>query len=648
MILNNRYQVVRVLGSGGFGQTFLVEDTYMPSKRLCVLKLLKPIADDIEYYRSVQERFQREAAVLEALGESNDQIPSLYAYFEENGLFYLVQEWIEGQTLADKLQVEGRLSEGAVRKILIDILPILDYVHTQKIIHRDIKPDNVILRQKDGKPILIDFGAVKEAMGTLENSQGEITRSIVAGTLGYMSSEQATGRPVYASDLYSLGMTAIRLLTGKSFQDIETDSRTGEMFWRSHASRVSDEFAAVIDKATQGHHRDRYTTAREMLDALDATPFSLSSFAPPPTAISPSSPTQFHASLAERSPDLDIGLKDLIVLTCRSVVSRIPAFMTRFSHTPIKPGLSNTDKTLLIGGAIIFLGLVGSVEIKGFGKSPEKLISLTIQSRILEISSQLVSSLDENKLLEENSDPLLIPSETIFSKNAALKFFQPGKDKYQKGDYAGAIEEFNQGLEIDPDHAEAYNLRGQARQYLNDTPAAIEDFKQAAWLEPQNPAPYNNLGKAHAQVGDLYAAIEDFNEAIRIDPKNVEAYKNRGDVRLKAGDKEGAIKDYDQALQLDPNYAGAYNNRGDVRSKLGDTEGAIDDYTRTILLDNNSVVAYKNRANLHLKLGDKQSAVEDYKKAAELYMKQGKTAQYQEILEKLKKLEQELKVGNGE
>lgn len=269
-LLNDRYQVIRTLGAGGFGETYLAEDTYMPSKRPCVVKQLRPIHNNPQIYQLVQERFQREAAILEELGGANDQIPALYAYFSSGGQFYLVQEWVEGDTLTGKVQKQGLFSEGAVQELFMNLLPVLDYVHSKHIVHRDIKPDNIIVRHRDGKPVLIDFGAVRESMGTVVNSQGNPTSSIVIGTPGYMPSEQAAGRPVFSSDLYSLGMTVIYLLTGKQAQQLETDSQTGEIVWRLYASHISPIMARVIDRAIAYHPRDRYPTARAMLDTLQS------------------------------------------------------------------------------------------------------------------------------------------------------------------------------------------------------------------------------------------------------------------------------------------------------------------------------------------------------------------------------------------
>jgi serine/threonine-protein kinase len=264
--LNNRYQIIQTLGSGGFGDTFLAEDTQMPSRRRCVIKQLRPIHHNPQIYQLVQERFQREAAILEVLGGASDQIPALYAYFSAEGQFYLVQEWVEGDTLTAKMHKQGPFTETAVQELLLNLLPVLEYIHSQGIIHRDIKPDNIIIRHRDRKPVLIDFGAVRESMGTLVNSQGEPTSSIVIGTPGFMPSEQAAGRPVYSSDLYSLGITAIYLLTGKKPQELETDPQTGEIIWRQHINQL--DIAAVIDRAIAYHPRDRYSTAKAMLEAL--------------------------------------------------------------------------------------------------------------------------------------------------------------------------------------------------------------------------------------------------------------------------------------------------------------------------------------------------------------------------------------------
>lgn len=263
MLINQRYKVIRSLGEGGFGHAYITEDTQMPSRRQCVVKQLKPVTAGSEIYQVVQQRFEREAAILERLGEDHPQIPRLYAYFSENQQFYLVQEWIEGQTL-EEVASRGVLGEAEVIPILRLLLTVLDFIHGQGVIHRDIKPDNVILRLRNQQPVLIDFGAMRETMGTVFNSRHHPTSSIVIGTPGYMASEQAAGRPIPSSDLYSLGLVAIYLLTGKSPQELPSDPQSGEIIWKDLAVHVSPALVGVLDRAVQFHPRDRYSSARAM------------------------------------------------------------------------------------------------------------------------------------------------------------------------------------------------------------------------------------------------------------------------------------------------------------------------------------------------------------------------------------------------
>jgi serine/threonine-protein kinase len=282
--LANRYRVIRTLGEGGFGTTSLAVDTQLPSQRQCVVKQLKPIEHEPHIHQLVLDRFQREAAVLESLGNGSDQIPTLYAYFTEGDSFYIVQEWFEGDTLTQKLNKEGLFSESAVRQLLISLLSVLDYIHQNNVVHRDIKPTNIIYRWCDGKPALIDFGAVKETMGT--SFHDPRTRSIAVGTPGFMPSEQIAGRPMYNSDLYSLGMTAIYLLTGKMPQNLETDLQTGACLWQQWAPGISPSLIAILDKAIQILPRDRFATAQEMLTAVQSTANTALS-EPYPTALQP-------------------------------------------------------------------------------------------------------------------------------------------------------------------------------------------------------------------------------------------------------------------------------------------------------------------------------------------------------------------------
>jgi serine/threonine protein kinase, bacterial len=353
--LSNRYQVLSVLGDGGFGTTFLVEDTQMPSGRKCVLKQLKLTSDNPQLLQMVQERFQREAATLERLGESHDQIPQLYAYFSEGDQFYLVEEWIEGNTLTQKVEQEGTLSETTVRSILMNLLPAIAYIHQKQIVHRDIKPDNIILRKSDFSPVLIDFGAVKETLTTTVNSQGNSTHSIVVGTPGYMPSEQLAGRPVFASDLYSLGLTAIYLLTGKQPQQLDSDPLTGNVLWQSHAPNVSVGFAEFLNRSIHINVSQRFATVQEMLAALTSGVVSLPNQPHVPGYPQPV-PTVISAPIA--APQYHSGTQTQAVMP-QGAPSQ-PMFVQS------QPAGGDWKKAVLMGGIIGISILGGALLLKGW------------------------------------------------------------------------------------------------------------------------------------------------------------------------------------------------------------------------------------------------------------------------------------------
>ncbi|MEH2081543.1 MAG: serine/threonine-protein kinase [Nostoc sp.] len=265
-LLDGRYQVLQILGGGGFGQTYIAQDTHRPGFPKCVVKHLKPVTRTPEFLETARRLFTSEAETLEQLG-NHDQIPRLLAYFEDNQEFFLVQEFIEGQTLKAELFPNQRWTEDRVILLLQQVLGILQFIHSHNVIHRDIKPDNIIRRQQDGKLVLIDFGAVKQVQTQLLTILGHTGATIIIGTPGYMSTEQAQGKPRPNSDIYSLGIIGIQSLTGLHPINFEEDPDTGEISWQ-HQVNVSSELASVLSKMVLHHFKQRYQSAAEVLEVL--------------------------------------------------------------------------------------------------------------------------------------------------------------------------------------------------------------------------------------------------------------------------------------------------------------------------------------------------------------------------------------------
>jgi len=264
---NGRYRILRDLGGGGFGKTFVAEDTLSSDRRTCVIKQFQPGSRDQEFLKIARRLFQSEAETLRTLG-SHSQIPELYDSFEEDQEFYLVLEYTEGKALSQQLNEVSRLDESDVIHLLRDVLEVLDFVHQNQVIHRDIKPANLIQRKDDRKYVLIDFGAVKQLQTQLNTELMQTGYTVGIGTHGYGPSEQLMGKPRYSSDIYALGMTAIHALTGMQPAQLPTHPDTGEVIWRDEAL-VSPKLAAILTKMVRYHFSDRYAAARDVLSALD-------------------------------------------------------------------------------------------------------------------------------------------------------------------------------------------------------------------------------------------------------------------------------------------------------------------------------------------------------------------------------------------
>jgi len=298
LILKDRYIPLKLLGRGGFGAAFVARDRYTPAMRLCVVKQFQPAGDlTPDQLQLAQNLFEREGEVLEDLGK-HPQIPDLYAFFEidpppggaagqPNKFFYLVQEYIDGQTLENMLEQTGTFSEAEVTQLLLEILPVLKFVHESGSIHRDIKPSNII-RRRDGVYHLLDFGAVKQVTsGAAVGAQPG--RSTGIYSMGFAPPEQMRGDRVYpATDLYALAVTCIMLLTGKDPADLY-DNYSDRWNWRAYA-QVSDRLEAVLNRLLQAAPSQRFQSATEVLEALKPP-------APPPRPATPppavqSSPAQ--------------------------------------------------------------------------------------------------------------------------------------------------------------------------------------------------------------------------------------------------------------------------------------------------------------------------------------------------------------------
>ncbi|MEH2076345.1 MAG: serine/threonine-protein kinase [Nostoc sp.] len=270
-LLQGRYQIVQNLGAGVFGQTYIAVDVDYPENPKCVVKQIKVSSCEPGYLEMLRLMFLTETETLKLLG-SHPQIPEFIACFEENNQFYLVQELIEGYALTAELPIDQQWgclwSEKEVVEFLIDVLGILEFVHSQGVIHCDIKPENLIRRNSDAlrKLVLIDFGSIQSIDFGI-GAELPIYR-IPVTSLGYIPPEQFIGQTQPNSDIYALGMIAIQALTGLEPLQLKVDPHTNEIFWRSQNTPVNDYLAAVLSQMIRYDSQNRFESAAEVLQVL--------------------------------------------------------------------------------------------------------------------------------------------------------------------------------------------------------------------------------------------------------------------------------------------------------------------------------------------------------------------------------------------
>jgi serine/threonine protein kinase len=306
LLLAERYRAIKLLGQGGFGRTFLAIDEYQPSRLHCVIKQFLPQVQGTNSFHKALELFKLEAARLDELGRNHAQIPELLAYFTQDNQQYLVQEFIDGQNLAQEVTQNGVYSEPQIIALLQNLLPVLEFVHSKQVIHRDIKPENII-RRRNGELVLVDFGATKTATPTALAVTGT-----VIGTAGYFAPEQALGKATFASDIYSLGVTCLYLLT--LVEPLELfDVSEGEWVWKHYLrTPISNNLEQILAKMISGAVKRRYQSATEARKALIPKPIA-------PTIVNPSQgaalPTINNPSFDNLSSEVGVDytkLRDLL------------------------------------------------------------------------------------------------------------------------------------------------------------------------------------------------------------------------------------------------------------------------------------------------------------------------------------------------
>ncbi|AFY56384.1 serine/threonine protein kinase [Rivularia sp. PCC 7116] len=612
-IILERYRIIELLSGTPGGRSYLSEDTSQSNFHQYVVKQFLPSSKDSTLLKISHDVLETETKPLEYLAKKDDRILHLSNFFIKDKNFYLVREYILGQSLRKEIITGQKLSSEKVLEILLEVLEILVIIHYRGIIHRNIKPANIIRRESDNKLILTDFGAPQEAVSNLVASSE------------YMPIEQIYRNPQLNSDIYALGIIAIEALTGLSASEItnrknQKNSDAQKIVWYPRSHKVKAKLAKIIDKMVDLNYQNRYQSAKEVLNDLQTIN------QPQPNLVLQPLKTQFS-----KNPKLFLFLGSFIT------VSAVGWFFF-------------ASKDLNYARKLYYQG------IANYEKADYKQ-AVKLFSQAIKINPQYSSAYNfrgDAYYRLGNYEKSQQDSSAAIRNNPqdANAYYDRAFSLYLVGEFNGAIIDYNQAIKLNPEYADAYYGRGLARHEIKENRKAIADLNQAIAIKPKFTKAYFQRGIVHREIGDKLEAIKDFSKAIEINPKYASAYYERGKTRYALNEKAAAKKDFTKVIELDSRFVDAYIARADVHTDLGypkqayddyekaiemnpedakayvhrgkyrfqmkDIEGAIENYNQAIKLNSTQSTAYNNRGNAYLELGKWNKALADYSKAIEL------------------------------
>lgn len=638
-VIGGRYRIVRYLGGGGFGQAYLSEDQHLPGKPQCVVKKLLPRLNDAKSFEIAQRLFDREAEVLYSLG-SHDQIPQLFAHFEENREFYLVQQYIEGTVLSRELRSGRSFDEPEVIHLLVQILSTLSFVHEQQVIHRDIKPSNLIRRKKDNAIVMIDFGGVKQIRVEPTNLDVEASTVTVAiGSSGYMPNEQLAGKPRLSSDIYATGMVGIQTLTGCSPSHLPEDLRTGEILWRDRAPHVSDAFADVLNMMTRYDYRQRYQSTHEVLTALRDLPGDIVSSATI-IEISRRHAPEVSTSSSTNSLSIHFPLED-------PTPSATHATSVSSDDPPSVPSWTSDSSAEEINGHLAWYERADELfQQQRFRKAADsygKVLKVIPDDYV--VWFKLAMSLENCHQYAEAVEAY--SQVTQLNDDDYLAWYRRGKNLEHLRQFEQAIECYDHVIKLQPDNYWVWHDRGQSLEALNQQSGALDAYDRAVQIKsdfqlaidsrrqllqemkevdrlyhlqhydeaiascdrllqqnPDDPTAWLMRGMALENSNQYREAVKSYNHVLTIQPSDHLAWFKRGALLEKLGMYDEAAKSYGQVAKLQPDNCWAWNDYGRVLETVHQYDQALVAYEQAVRIraDIDSAIEGRNRVIRQLEL----------------------------------------------
>ncbi|MUG92405.1 tetratricopeptide repeat protein [Scytonema sp. UIC 10036] len=573
-LIVGRYQLVKEIARGGFGVTYLAQDI-VSSNSPCVVKKLNPQNADIETAKIL---FQREAQTLNFL-QRNQQIPKFLNYFEEGQNYYLVQEYIQGQSL-DKL-LERRWEKQKVINFLQEMLFILNSLHKINIIHRDIKPSNVIRRDEDKKFILIDFGSVKQLEQqdlSLKSGQQLVTHTMI-GTPGYAPTEQMDGRPSFNSDIYGLGMTAIHLLTGIHPRDLKRDEQDNVKFPKG--VEPDDKLSKILTKMVHFSTERRYQTVDEVIENLSEIT------------------VQANGVVKNWTPNLP---------------------ETKINVTPVS--ITQNDRTLLPSQIWFkpWYTAIGLLAISLFVIFIEFLIHPFIRPFYYLYQGNRLLDLRQPEAASEEFENII-----AIAPNSFEAWKGRGDSLFSLGRYPGALSAYEKALFYKPNDLKTLNSKGRALYKLQKYQETLETYEKVLKLDPNNAEGWSGKGIAYMSLRQYKEATNAFQKLRQIRPDIPNIWYEIGLAVEPFQGAQTAKEYFKEALWLYNNFIKKHpdalielSDRGNVLQKLNMLPEALDSYEKALKIDRNFYEALFGKGNILFRMGKYEESLLAFNQASQI------------------------------
>lgn len=594
-LLGGRYQVLKCLGSGSHGKTYLTSDTYQPTEPKCVVRQMCLAGHSVRATKFTQQLLRKRAEMLRQMG-THAQLSAILAHFEEGHSFYWVETFISGEPLPQIFKDGKGLPEALVIRMMQDIAQGLVIVHRWGMVHRGVKLDSIIRSQSDGRFVLVGFGIFREI--------GESDRPPTHPT-GTTADASHGSEFRFSHDLRALGLVALQALSGSVPAAVKLGEVEETLALQAKAA-CSPALAAILQRMVQPDAEHHYHSAAEVLEVLGrlTPPRSSAKRLPLKTK-----PAQFWLRSGRRRHQWVIALTAAACFTGLAAVGMPQRLMSQY-------WLYRADETLAQGNSQKAIALTTRA-LDSAGPRGAAYLQRGLIYHQMENWEAAQSDLTQAIALSSNLSPQRAQAPII-----AEAFYYRGDARNALGDYRGALADYTQALRRGMSLAKTYLQRGDVRAALGDRQGAIADYTLALEAQPSSIA-YSKRGLTYSDVGNHQQGLQDCNRAIDLEPSSVSAYQNRGLIRQRLGHTEGALDDLNIALRLEPQSAQTYYIRGIIRAKADDSTGAIADLTAAINIAPSHDLAHYERGIMRKQAGDMLGARRDLEQAADLCSKNG-------------------------